>query len=727
MSDGRGNGHKPTGAAGSPSQGAAFRPGAMGPGRGMRPGGHRGGPMGGMMMPGEKAKNFGKSMARLVSYLRPQLTKLIVVLALAIGSTAATIFGPKIMGKATTSIFGSLMQRMMGANVSFDWTYIGTIVLEVIGLYVVSAVVSYIMQFIMASVAQKTVYDMRNVVNQKLERLPLKYFDGRTHGEIMSRFTNDLDNVANTLQQSLTQIITSVTTILGMLVMMLTISPLLTAITVVVLPLAVLVTRVVAPRAQKYFSEQWKQIGELNGHVEEMYTGHSIVKAFGHERKSIQKFNEINEKVYSASWRAQFISGLLFPLMTFVNNIGYVAVAVAGGIMVTRKGITIGDVQAFIQYSRQFTMPIAQTANIANILQSTVASAERVFELLDEPEETPDAADARILKNVRGDVAFEHVNFSYKEDAPLIEDMNLNVTEGQTIAIVGPTGAGKTTLVNLLMRFYDIQGGRILVDDVETRDVRRGNLRCTFGMVLQDTWLFSGTIRDNIAYGRDGVTDEQVHQAAIAAHADHFIRTLPDGYNTVLNEDASNISQGQRQLLTIARAILIDPAVLILDEATSSVDTRTEILIQKAMAQLMKGRTSFVIAHRLSTIRDAEMILMMEHGRIVETGTHKELLARGGAYAAMYNAQFTGADIDEEEKRKQATAHKEPVHSERSPHRGGQLRPRLTIRRKRPPRGGRFRLQTVPRSRPGYGVAAFTSPGESFSFFARLRSTDFSS
>ncbi|HEY9592904.1 MAG TPA: ABC transporter ATP-binding protein, partial [Spirochaetia bacterium] len=513
---------------------------------------------------------------------------------------------------------------------------------------VVSSLFSWIQQFIMAGVAQKTAYDMRKEVNEKLARLPQKFFDGRTHGEILSRFTNDMDNIANTLQQSLTQLITSAVTIVGVLVMMLTISPLLAAITIVVIPLSFVGTRLIAPKSQKYFADQWKHLGELNGHVEEMYTGHAIVKAFGHEGKSIAKFNEVNEKVYDASWRAQFVSGLLFPLMTFINNIGYVAVAVAGGIMVTKRAIEIGDIQAFIQYSRQFTMPIAQTANIANILQSTVASAERVFELLDEPEEQPDAPTAVELANPRGEVRFDDVRFSYKEESPLIEGMDLDVREGQTIAIVGPTGAGKTTLVNLLMRFYEIQGGKISVDGVDIRDVKRGNLRRTFGMVLQDTWLFNGTIRDNIAYGRGEATDEEIRRAAIAAHADHFIRTLPEGYNTILNEDASNISQGQRQLLTIARAILVDPAILILDEATSSVDTRTEVLIQKAMAELMKGRTSFVIAHRLSTIRDAKLILVMNHGRIIETGTHKELLARGGFYADLYNSQFTGANLEAE-------------------------------------------------------------------------------
>jgi len=457
-----------------------------------------------------------------------------------------------------------------------------------------------------------------------------------------------VDNVANTLQQGIMQIITSLVTILGIVVMMITISPLLTLIIAGVIPISILVTRVVAPRSQKHFAAQWKSLGALNGHVEEMYTGHAIVKAFGRERRSIEKFNAINGELYEASWRAQFISGLMMPLITFVNNVGYVAIAVVGGIMVMRNAIPIGDILAFISYSKQFTWPIAQTANMANVLQSTIASAERVFELLDETEEAPDAAAARTLPDPRGDVSFDSVRFSYTADEPLIEGMNIDVKAGHTIAIVGPTGAGKTTLVNLLMRFYEIQGGRITVDGADIREFARGSYRRTFGMVLQDTWLFNGTIRENIAYGRENATDEEVRQAAIAAHADHFIRTLPDGYATMLNEEASNISQGQRQLITIARAVLVNPSILILDEATSSVDTRTEVLIRKAMAALMKGRTSFVIAHRLSTIRDAELILVMDHGRIVETGTHAELLARGGFYAELYNSQFTVASVEAE-------------------------------------------------------------------------------
>ncbi len=646
MSDGRGtmNGPAPAarGGASAAPRGGPARGAQRGPGFG--PGAHRGGPMG-MGAPVEKAKNFGSSMRRLARYLRPRRAPLLAVLLLAVVSTAFSVVAPKMIGNATTMI----ARGLSGGGAGIDFADIGRTVVVLVGLYLVSALFSYLQQYLMADVAQKTVYDMRRAVSEKLARLPLSYFDGRTHGEIMSRVTNDLDNIAGTLQQSLGQVITSAVTILGVIVMMFTISPLLSAITLVVLPLSFLMTRIIAPRSQKYFGEQWKHIGELNGHVEEMYTGHSIVKAFGRERASIEKFNAVNDRVYEASWRAQFASGLLFPLMSFINNIGYVAVAVAGGIMVAEKSLAIGDILAFIQYSRQFTMPIAQVANIANILQSTAASAERVFDVIDEKEELADSSTAVVLQAPRGDVRFEAVSFRYKEEVPLIEDMNLDVKEGETVAIVGPTGAGKTTLVNLLMRFYETQHGRISVDGVDIRDVRRGSLRQTFGMVLQDTWLFNGTIRDNIAYGREEATDQEVHQAAAAAHADHFIRTLPDGYATVLNEDASNLSQGQKQLLTIARAVLVDPAILILDEATSSVDTRTEVLIRRAMARLMKGRTSFVIAHRLSTIRDARLILVMNKGRIVETGTHHALLGKGGFYAELYNSQFTVAAVEAEE------------------------------------------------------------------------------
>lgn len=612
-----------------------------GPGRGFGGGHHIG-------MPVQKAKNFKGTLKRLVKYLKPYKLQLAAVFFMAILSTVFSIVSPKIMGKATTRLFEGLMMKrgMPGASIDFD--YIMQILILLGVLYLFSSFFSYIQQFIMAGISQKTVFDMRKDIKNKLSKLPLKFFDSRTHGEILSRVTNDVDNISTTLQQSLTQLITSVITLVGIIAMMLTISPLMTLICFFILPLSFMVTKSVATRSQKYFSDQQKILGELNGHVEEMFTGHKIVKAFGLENKSINKFDSINDKLYDSGWKAQFISGIIFPLMTFINNIGYVVICVIGGIMVTRRTMQIGDVQAFIQYSKQFTMPIAQTANIANILQSTVASAERVFELLDEQEEISDTTSTKAIEAPRGEVKFQNVRFSYKEDMTLMEDMNIDVKQGQTIAIVGPTGAGKTTLVNLLMRFYEIGDGKITVDGVDIRDLNRGHLRSIFGMVLQDTWLFNGTIRDNIAYGRLGATDEDITQAATAALADHFIRTLPEGYNTLLNEEASNISQGQKQLLTIARAILADPAVLILDEATSSVDTRTEVLIQKAMTDLMRGRTSFVIAHRLSTIRNADLILVMNEGSIIEKGTHEELLAKGGFYAELYNSQFAGASTEKE-------------------------------------------------------------------------------
>ncbi|MGE5560285.1 MAG: ABC transporter ATP-binding protein [Chloroflexota bacterium] len=611
---------------------------------GGRPRGGPGGMHGGFGRPVEKAKDFRGTLRRLIKYLAPRQLQLITVLLFAALSTTFGIFGPKIMGKATTALFEGFMKKLMHVpGASTDWAYIGRILLTLIGLYTLSALFNYIQQFVMAGVAQGTVYDMRRDINEKLARLPLRFFDSRTHGEILSRVTNDVDSVSSTLQQSLTQAISSVVTIIGVIIMMLTISPLLTLVTLIILPLAGIITAQIAKRSQKYFAGQQKSLGELNGHVEEMYTGHKIVKAFGHEQRSVAQFGEINEQLYGHAWKAQFISGAIMPLMNLVNNIGYVFVCVAGGVLVTRRAIELGDIQAFIQYSRQFTQPIVQTANIANIIQSTVASAERVFEILDEPEEAPDRPDAIELTQPQGEVRFEHVRFGYKPEVTLMQDMNIDVRAGQTIAIVGPTGAGKTTLVNLLMRFYEIADGRITVDGVDIRDMKRGKLRTLFGMVLQDAWLFNGTIRDNIAYGRAGATDEEIVRAARAAHADHFIRTLPDGYQTVLNEEASNISQGQMQLLTIARAILADPAVLILDEATSSVDTRTEVQIQKAMHNLMQGRTNFVIAHRLSTIRDADLILVMNEGTIVEQGTHRELLARRGFYAELYNSQFTAS------------------------------------------------------------------------------------
>ena len=633
----------------------------------------RRGPMGrGMVLtqPVEKAKNFTVTIQRLVDYLRADRYQFIIVFILAIASTLFSILGPKIMGMATTKLgegiiakytyyiqLNMAIEKKMPIAVlnklrnqlipSFDFGYIGKIILLLIGLYIISALFSYIMSYIMASVSQRTVYRMRNDVKDKLDRLPLKYFDQRTHGEILSRVTNDMDNIATTLQQSLTQLITSVVTVIGILIMMLTISPLMTIIALVSLPVSISITALIAKKSQKYFASQQKIIGELNGHVEEMYSGHKIVRVFGHEQDSIEKFKGINSKLYQVGWKAQFVSGIIFPALNFVNNISYVVVCVAGGLLVAKKAIEIGDIQAFILYMRQFTQPITQVANIANILQSTVASAERVFEILDEEEQIPDKEDAKILAFPKGRVKFEHVKFAYKDDTSLIEDLSMDVKEGQTIAIVGPTGAGKTTLVNLIMRFYEIQGGRISIDGVDIVDMKRGDLRTLFGMVLQDTWLFNGSIRDNIAYGREGAKEEDIINAAKAAHAHHFIKTLPEGYDTILNEEASNISQGQKQLLTIARAFLANPAILILDEATSNIDTRTEILIQRAMTNLMKDRTSFVIAHRLSTIRDADLILVMNQGAIIEQGTHKELLAMGGFYADLYNSQFSIGNLND--------------------------------------------------------------------------------
>ncbi|MDP4103685.1 MAG: ABC transporter ATP-binding protein [Bacillota bacterium] len=548
--------------------------------------------------------------------------------------------------KLTQAQIDGAVKAIRETNGKYDFHYIGNIALILLGMYVISSLFSLVMGLVMSGVAQKTVRDLRREVDQKLAKLPLKYFDSHPHGDILSRVTNDLDTVANTLQQSLTQIITSVITIIGYIIMMLTISPILTLIMLITLPLYVVSTAVVAKRSQKYFASQQKELGDLSGHVEEMYTGHKIVKAFGREKDSIERFEEINKNLYAAGWKAQFISGMMFPLMNFVSNLGYVGICIVGGLWITKNLLGLGDILAFIQYSRSFTMPIAQTAQIANIIQSTVACAERVFEILDESEEIPESSNPKVIDFPKGEVKFDHVDFRYKEEVPLIEDMSLDVKPGHTIAIVGPTGAGKTTLVNLLMRFYEINAGKISIDNVDIRDMKREELRKMFGMVLQDTWLFNGTIKDNIGYAKQGASMEEIVRAAKAAHADHFIRTLPDGYDTVLNEEATNISQGQKQLLTIARAILADPTILILDEATSSVDTRTEVLIQRAMSNLMEGRTSFVIAHRLSTIRDAELILVMNKGKIIEMGNHQELIAKGGFYADLYNSQFTGQNLE---------------------------------------------------------------------------------
>ena len=600
-------------------------------------------PIGGIGMPTQKAKDFKGTLNRLLGYLRPHRAGLVVILLTGAIGTIFGVLGPKILGMATTRVFEGFVAKargVPGAEVDFD--YVGRILIWLIALYIVGNAFQYLMQYLMANVAQQTVYTMRQEVEAKFDRLPLKFFDSRTRGEVMSRAVNDLDSISSTLQQNLTQLLTSALTLIGVIVMMLTISWILTLVIVLTLPLSIVIVARIAKRSQKFFMKQQVALGGLNGHVAEMYGGHTIVTAFGHQAKSVAKFEKLNEDYYDGAWRAQFVTGIIWPTMMFVGNIGYVLVAVIGGVLVTRGAIPIGDVQAFIAYSRQFNMPITQLSGIANVIQLTIVSAERVFELLDEPEETPDSENAGAIDTPRGAVQFDDVSFRYKEAEPLIDHMSLDIAPGRMIAIVGPTGAGKTTLVNLLMRFYDVDSGAIRVDGVDVRQLKRSALRRMFGMVLQDTWLFSGTIRENIAYGRDHASDEAIVNAARAAQADHFIRTLPDNYDTPINEEASNLSQGQKQLLTIARAFLADPAILILDEATSSVDTRTEILIQRAMGQLMWGRTTFVIAHRLSTIRNADAILMMEHGRIVEQGTHQELLAAKGHYAALYHSQFAG-------------------------------------------------------------------------------------
>ncbi|MFP3322431.1 ABC transporter ATP-binding protein [Planococcus sp. SIMBA_160] len=597
-------------------------------------------PRPGASMPAEKAKDFKGTFRRLVSYLKPRRKKLAAVFVVAILSTVFAIVGPKIMGMAITELFEGAYGQLQGVpGGGIDFGAIGQILSVLAGLYVFSSLFSYIQQYMMSTVAQDTVYDLRQDVNKKLEKLPLEYFDGRPNGETLSRMTNDIDTIGSTLQQSLTQFITSIVTLVGILVMMLTISPLLTLIAVVSLPLSLFVIGPILKRSQKYFSSQQKNLGRLNGHVEEMYTGHQVVKAFGHEAKSNEQFDAVNDELYDAGRKAQFISGIIMPMMSLIGNLSYVLISIVGGVLVIQRAISIGDIQAFITYSKQFTQPITQTANIANIIQSTVAAAERVFELLDEQEEVEEVATSKLARG-KGAVAFEAVDFGYG-DKLLIEGMNIDVQPGQTVAIVGPTGAGKTTLINLLMRFYELKGGRITIDGLDSREMSRRELRHNFGMVLQDTWLFNGTIRDNISYGKTGASEEEIQAAAKAAHADHFIRTLPDGYDTVLNQEVSNISQGQKQLLTIARAILADPPMMILDEATSSVDTRTEILIQQAMNRLMAGRTSFVIAHRLSTIKHADLILVMDQGEVIEQGTHQQLLDEDGFYADLYRSQFS--------------------------------------------------------------------------------------
>ncbi len=647
------------------------------PGAGTGAGAQRrqpGGWMGGMAgPPAQKLSHPGKTLRQLLGRLKPELRLISVVAALGTGSVAFSVIGPKIIGNATNIIFngvvgkmlpagmtkaqaiallqahgqGQIAQMLSGMNVTpghgIDFTALGMTLLVVVALYLLSSVLLWAQGYLMAGVAQRSVYGLRRDVEGKLSRLPLKYFDSHPHGDILSRVTNDIDNITTTLQQGLSQILTSVLTVVGVLAMMVWISPLLALISLVTVPLSVVVTLVIARRSQKQFAAQWKWTGSLNGHVEEMHTGHALVQVFGRRARSQEIFEGHNRGLYEASFKAQFLSGIIQPGIQFLANLNYVAVAVIGAYRVASGTMTLGDVQAFIQYSRQFTMPIMQIAGQMNLLQSGLASAERVFELLDADEEVPDAGTSRELGEVTGQVELEHVNFRYEPDKPLITDFNLQVRPGQTIAIVGPTGAGKTTIVNLLMRFYDIDSGRICLDSTDTHEIPRDEVRKAFGMVLQDTWLFAGTIRDNIAYGKEGATDQEIVAAAQAAHVDSFVRTLPKGYDTVLDEDASDLSSGQRQLLTIARAFLADPSILILDEATSNVDTRTEVLIQKAMAQLRRGRTSFVIAHRLSTIRNADAIVVMDGGKIVEQGSHAELLRREGFYYSLYNSQFAEA------------------------------------------------------------------------------------
>ncbi len=612
---------------------------------GMRPGGGMMGPGGpGAMMKGEKAKDFAGTMKKLVAYLEKYRLAILVVMVFALGSTVFSIVGPKILGKATTKLFEGVVGIAAGGaasgNAGVDFGYIGKILLTVLSLYIVSAIFSYIQGWIMSGVSVKITYSLRNEILAKINRMPLGYFDGTNHGEVLSRMTNDVDTVNQTLSQSLSQIITSVATVLGVLVMMLSISWQMTLVAMLILPLSLVIIKFIVGKSQKFFKEQQEYLGHVNGHVEEMFGAHAVVKAFNGEEKNIAKFGGFNDKLYDSAWKSQFLSGIMMPMMNFVGNLGYVGVTIVGGALAVRNAISLGDIQAFIQYVRSFTQPVSQLANISNILQQTAAAAERVFGFLESPEEKPEPNVAPRPATVAGNVEFRNVKFGYSADKTIINDFSASVGSGQKVAIVGPTGAGKTTIVKLLMRFYDIGSGSILVDGRDTAGLSRADLRSMFGMVLQDTWLFNGTIMENIRYGRPGASDAEVVAAAKAAHADHFIRAFPEGYATVLNEETTNISQGQKQLLTIARAILADPGILILDEATSSVDTHTEVLIQKAMDNLMHGRTSFVIAHRLSTIRDADLILVMNQGDIVEQGRHEELLTAGGFYANLYNSQF---------------------------------------------------------------------------------------
>lgn len=597
---------------------------------------------------GEKPKNFWGTVKRLFGYMSKRSVAIIAVFVLAIAAVIFQIQTPKVLGRATTEIFNGVMagakQMQAGQQISkfpIDFDKIAQIIATVIVMYLISAVFNFLQQFIMTRVSQRTVYELRQDLEAKMNRVPISYYDTHTNGDIMSRAINDMDNIASTLQQNLTQFVTSAVTLIGVIVMMLSISWQLTLVALLMIPLSLIVVMIIAPKSQVFFADQQKSLGLLNNQVEETYGGHTIVKTFNHTAKDQEVFEEENDKLYAAGWKAQFISAIIMPLMNFVKNLGYVFVAVLGGVKVANGNMTLGDVQAFLQYTTQFSQPITQLASLMNTIQSTVASAERVFEVLDEEEMSDKKSGLPVEENTPYKVRFENVQFGYTKDQLLMTDFNLDVKPGEMVAIVGPTGAGKTTLINLLERFYDVSGGSIRYDGVDTRDLSRDNLRAQFSMVLQDTWLFTGSIYDNIKYGNDDATDEQVIEAAKAAHVDDFVRKLPEGYQTVLNEDASNISQGQRQLITIVRAFLANPDVLILDEATSSVDTRTEILIQKAMNRLLENRTSFVVAHRLSTIRDADNIIVMNHGSIVETGNHDQLMEKDGFYADLYNSQFS--------------------------------------------------------------------------------------
>jgi ATP-binding cassette subfamily B protein len=612
-----------------------------------RQGGRGGGP--GMMAGAEKPKNFKATMRKLVKELSQYKVRIIIVFIFAALSAFFMILGPKILGNITTELFEGLMNKIRGTGEGINFDSIKQTILFLLGLYVCSALLAYIQGWIMSGVSAKVTYRLREQISMKINNLPLKYFDKTPQGEVLSRVTNDVDTISRTLNQSLTQMITSVTTVIGVIVMMFTISWQMTLVALLILPLSAVLIALVVKQSQKYFKKQQDYLGHVNGHVEEMYGGHVVVKAFNGEEDSIKKFNEINNVLYDSAWKSQFLSGMMMPIMKFVGNIGYVLISILGGWFAVKRIITVGDIQAFIQYVRQFTQPVAQIANIMNIFQQTAAAAERVFEFLEEDEEIAETPNP--VKNVEhnGNVEFKHVQFGYDPDKIIIKDFSCKVNKGHNIAIVGPTGAGKTTMVKLLMRFYDVNSGEILLDGHNIKDYSRYDLRENFGMVLQDTWLYNGTVWDNIKYGRLDATDEEVLAAAKAAHVDTFVHMLPDGYNLMLNEETTNVSQGQKQLITIARAILADPKVLILDEATSSVDTRTEVQIQKAMNNLMKNRTSFVIAHRLSTIRDADLILVMNEGDIVEQGNHEELIERDGFYAELYKSQFEEDFVETEE------------------------------------------------------------------------------